>query len=159
MIWAHPLSTCFLTFTSVSVKQDSAFLASSSSHRYQTELQSLPGWCTYRIEPWWQILRRQPGAKPQTECIRPTWKELELQQERNNSTGYSHVYFVCTLSGYVCALELEGHGNVEGYCRRSTMASFTGMPECKDTIFLTALECRNPRPWEDGRKFLKTAKS
>lgn len=113
---AQPRSACFRTFTFVSVRRSPAwstgysFPSNLSCHPYQTELQSLLGWCTYRIEPWWQILRRRPEAVPQTECTRPTLKSLSWRRKNTKTVQVTgmHVYIVGSFS---LDIQIEGVGN------------------------------------------------
>lgn len=95
-----PGSAGFLTFTFVSGRRSLAwrmgysFPGNLPCHPYQTELQPLLGWCTYRIEPWWQILRRRPEATPQTERTRPTSKSLSWSRKKTKTVEVTgmHVY-------------------------------------------------------------------
>ena len=119
-----PSSTCFLMVTSASVRRCPAwgtgypFPGTFSFRPYQTELQPLLGWCTCRIEPWWQILCRRRGATPQTERTRPTWKELE-QERKKHSAGYGNVCLSGPSPCYIQrggAWELSCWGKLVGCC-------------------------------------------
>lgn len=113
---AQSYSACFRTFTFVSVRWSPAwgtgysFPSNLSCHPYQTELQSLLGWCTYRIEPWWQISRRRPEAVPQTEHTRPTLKSLSWSRKNTKTVQVTgmHVYIVGSFS---LDIQIEGVGN------------------------------------------------